>query len=223
MTDPVADRLAVVRDRLRSAGADLDAVRICAVTKGFDVDVVRAALAHDLLDVGENYAQELLGKAASLADDPAPAPRWHLIGRLQRNKVRDLAPLVHTWQSVDRPELGAAIARHAPGARVLIQVAATGEEGKGGCPPAGVPALVDDLREQGLDVVGLMAVGPTDPAVDPRPAFSTVASLRDGLGLAELSMGMSGDLEAAVECGTTMVRVGTALFGPRRVVPRAAN
>lgn len=222
MTDPVADRLAVVRQRLQDAGADLASVRICAVTKGFDVEAVRTALDNDLLDVGENYAQELVDKAARLGG-ASPAPRWQFIGRLQRNKVRDLAPHVHTWQTVDRPELGAAIARHAPGARVMVQVGATGEEGKGGCAPSEAAALVAALGDLGLDVVGLMAVGPTDPGADPYPAFRTVADLRGELGLPELSMGMSGDLETAVRCGTTMVRVGTALFGPRRVVRRDAN
>lgn len=185
---------------------------------------MRAAVDHGLLDIGENYAQELVAKATELAPDPpAAAPRWHAIGRLQRNKVRSLAPHVHTWQTVDRPELGVAIARHAPGARVFVQVDATGEPGKGGCPPAEVADLVAALVGHGLRVDGLMAVGPTDPASDPAPAFRRVAALREDLGLAELSIGMSGDLEVAVACGSTMVRVGTALFGPRRVPVRDAN
>jgi uncharacterized pyridoxal phosphate-containing UPF0001 family protein len=168
----------------------------------------------------------MVAKVAEVAEIGATegvAPRWHAIGRLQRNKVRDLAPHVHLWQSVDRPELGAAIARHAPGARVLVQVGATGEEGKGGCPPEQVPGLVDALVALGLDVRGLMTVGPTDPDADPRPGFDLVAALAGRLGLAEVSMGMSGDIEAAVAAGSTMVRVGTALFGPRRVSRPPAN
>lgn len=214
-----AERLESVRSRIADAGGDLDAVTICAVTKGFGPEAVRLALDHGIGDIGENYAQEMLGKVAALAADEGRDvwPRWHAIGRLQRNKVKGLAPHVHLWQSVDRSELGAAIARHAPGASVLVQVATTGEEGKGGCPPDRVEHLVDELRTEGLAVEGLMTVGPTDPATDPRPGFELVAELGRRSGLRELSMGMSGDLEAAVACGSTMVRVGTALFGPRRV------
>ena len=214
-----AERLDAVRSRIADAGGDLDAVTICAVTKGFGPEAVRLALDHGIGDIGENYAQEMLGKVAALAADEGRDvwPRWHAIGRLQRNKVSRLAPHVHLWQSVDRSELGATIARHAPGASVLVQVATTGEEGKGGCPPDHVERLVDELRSDGLSVEGLMTVGPTDAATDPRPGFELVAELRRRLELRELSMGMSGDLEAAVVCGSTMVRVGTALFGPRRV------
>lgn len=212
--DEVRARADEVRQRLRSAGGDPHRIRLVAVTKGFGADVVTTALAAGLVDLGENYAQELTAKADAVAGaDPAPA--WHFIGRLQRNKVRDLAPLVALWQSVDRPELGREIARRAPGAAVLVQVNATGEPDKGGTDPDAVAPLVDELVGFGLDVRGLMAVGPTDPSTDPEPAFARVASLADRLGLPERSFGMSGDLEAAVRAGTTMVRVGTALFGPR--------
>lgn len=225
MTD-LAARLAAVHDRIRAAGGDPARTTVCAVTKGFGADAVVDAVRAGLLDVGENYAQEMLAKVAELAtrdDDPPITPRWHVIGRLQRNKVRALAPHVHLWQSVDRAELGAAIARHAPGARVLVQVGATGEPGKGGCAPDDVPDLVDALLALGLDVRGLMTVGPTDATADPRPGFDLVAALAARLGLPEVSMGMSGDLEAAVAAGSTMVRVGTALFGPRRVSAPPAN
>ncbi|QGG95542.1 YggS family pyridoxal phosphate-dependent enzyme [Actinomarinicola tropica] len=222
MTGTVADRLDVVRARLAAAGAEPGSIQVLAVTKGFGPDVVRAAGAHGLVDVGENYAQEMLAKVDALAD-LSPAPRWHAIGRLQRNKVRQIAPHVHLWQSVDRLPLGEEIARRAPGARVLVQVDATDEPGKGGCPLAELDRLVGSLIDLGLDVDGLMTVGPTDPEVDPRPAFDRVRAARDRLGLRTLSMGMSRDLEAAVACGTTMVRLGTALFGPRRVSPPGAK
>jgi uncharacterized pyridoxal phosphate-containing UPF0001 family protein len=147
---------------------------------------------------------------------PDPPVRWHFIGRLQRNKVRAVAPIVALWQSVDRLSLGEEITRRAPGASVLVQVNATGEDGKGGCPPALVPGVVDGCRDLGLDVRGLMAVGPTTGgAAAARPAFEAVRDLAARLGLVEVSMGMTDDLEVAVACGSTMVRVGSALFGPR--------
>lgn len=141
--------------------------------------------------------------------------RWHFIGRLQSNKVRKVAPYVHLWQSVDRLGLGEEIARRAPGAAVLVQVNSTGEATKGGCAPGELPGLVEALAGLGLDVRGLMTVGPLDEPEAARPAFRELRRLADGLGLAERSMGMSDDLEVAVEEGSTMVRVGSALFGPR--------
>ena len=216
----LARRLAAVRARIERAGGDPDRVTLVAVTKGFGVDTVRAALAAGLRDIGESYVQELEAKADALAADDGQAatvaaPRWHLVGRLQRNKVRKAAPHVAWWHSVDRLSLGAEIARRAPGATVLAQVDATGEESKGGCPPALLPALVDGLRDLGLDVRGLMAIGPAGPPEDARPAFRLARALAEQQGLGELSMGMSGDLEVAVEEGATIVRVGTDLFGPR--------
>jgi pyridoxal phosphate enzyme (YggS family) len=208
----IAGPLAAVRARIEAAGGDPDSIVLIAVTKGFDRSAVDAAVAVGLLDVGENYAQELLAKAAG-----APAEvRWHFIGRLQRNKVRALAPHVALWQSVDRAELGAEIAKRAPGADVLAQVNVSGEPTKGGCPPEEVPALVRDLQADGLRVGGLMTVGATGPAEAARPGFATLRELADRLSLPIRSMGMTGDLEVAVQEGATMVRVGTALFGPRR-------
>ena len=173
-------------------------------------DRVAAVVAAGVVDVGENRAQELTAKAPALEGTGA---RWHFLGQLQRNKVRTLAPWVVCWQSVDRDQLGAEIARRAPGARVLVEVNLAGEAAKGGCQPSGAPGLVDSLRATGLDVAGLMAVPPADD--DPRRWFARLRELGAHLGLAELSMGMSGDFEIAVEEGATMVRVGRALFGAR--------
>jgi pyridoxal phosphate enzyme (YggS family) len=165
--------------------------------------------------VGESYIQELVAKVAELDDGGPPALRWHLIGRLQRNKVRQAAPHVHLWQSVDRLSLAAEVAHRAPGASVLVQVNVTGEERQGGCPPERVAAVVEGCVDLGLDVRGLMAIGAQGPPEVVRAGFRRVRDLADGLGLPERSMGMSGDLEAAVAEGATMIRVGTALFGPR--------
>lgn len=206
-----------IRDRIAAAGGDPEVVRLLAVTKGQTARAVAVAAAAGLFDVGESYAQEILTKVDDLEDDDiAPSPvRWHLIGRLQRNKVRQVAPFVHLWQSVDRLSLAAEIARRAPGAAVLVQVNASGAEQQGGCRPEQASAVVEGCGDLGLQVRGLMAIGPLGPAEQSRAAFARVRELADGLGLPERSMGMSGDLEAAVAEGSTMVRVGTALFGPR--------
>lgn len=211
----VADRLGVLRDRLSRSGGDQ--VRIVAVTKGFGPDAVAAAVEAGLADVGENYAQELLAKAKDLGARPGAAaePHWHFIGRLQRNKIRKIAGLVRLWQSVDRPELAAEIARRSPGARVLVQVDIAGIGGRGGCLPEETEGLVQGCRDAGLDVAGLMAVGAPGPPEHSRTGFRLLASQAEGLGLSELSMGMTADIDVAVEEGATMVRVGTALFGPR--------
>jgi hypothetical protein len=140
--------------------------------------------------------------------------RWHFLGAIQRNKVARLAPVVGVWQSVSRVEEGARIARFAPGATVLVEVETTGLSGRNGCSPEEVRTLVPRLREDGLDVRGLMTVAAPGPdAAD--LAFGTVRSLADELGLEERSMGMTDDLEAAVRAGATMVRIGRALFGER--------
>jgi pyridoxal phosphate enzyme (YggS family) len=220
----VARRIEQVRARIDGAGGG-GRVRLVAVTKGFGVDAVRAALAAGVDDIGENYAQELEQKAAELASGgpdvaSAAGARWHFIGRVQRNKVRRLAPLVHLWQTVDRRDLGAEIAWRAPGAAVLVQVNAAREPQKAGCDPADVTALVAELRNLELDVRGLMTIGPAGDPSGTRAAFRRVATLAEECGLSEISMGMSDDLELAVECGATMVRIGRGLFGAR---PRPAD
>jgi hypothetical protein len=212
----VAASLAAVQDRVAAAaaraGREPAEITLIGASKTVPAERIAAALDAGLTDVGENRAQELVAKAPVLAARPDP-PRWHFVGRLQRNKVASLVPWVTCWHSVDRPELAEAIARRAPGARVLVEVNLGEEPAKGGCAPAELPALVDRLRSQDLDVVGLMTVAPQ--AGDPRGWFAALRELGAPLGLAELSMGMSGDFEAAIEEGATMVRVGRAIFGAR--------
>ncbi len=211
--EAVTAGLEAVRARITGAGGDPDRITVVAVTKGFGPEAPRAALAAGLVHLGENYAQELEAKAGIL--DAGATPCWHFIGRLQRNKVRKLASLVALWESVDRASLGAEIARRAPGARVLAQVNISAEPGKGGCPPEEAADLVGALTDLGLDVRGLMGVAAAGEERRAREQFAALAALRASLGLAELSMGMSADLEAAVAEGATLVRVGTALFGLR--------
>jgi uncharacterized pyridoxal phosphate-containing UPF0001 family protein len=227
----VAERLAQVRDRISKAGASPSLVRVVAVTKGFGPEAVEAAVGAGLLDLGENYAQELLSKASE-----APAGvRWHFLGGLQRNKLSRLAPQVHLWHGLDSVEGALALARRRPAAAVLVQVRITGDGGidgpaagsldggrgparapRHGASAAEVPGLVDSALEAGLDVRGLMAVGRAQAArEDSRRNFRDVASLASTLGLSEVSMGMSADFDLAVAEGATIIRLGRALFGQR--------
>ena len=212
----VTERVAAVRERMASAGGS-DVVLV-AVTKTFGPSALLAAGATGCGAVGENYAQELVAKLDALdaAGLLAEVPGVHFIGQLQTNKVRALAGRVAVYETVDRSSLAREIATRATGARVLVQVDATGEPGKGGCPVDDVPRLVDECRSLGLTTIGLMTVGPTvGDAADTRRAFRSVRRLLDHLGLAVCSMGMSDDLEIAIEEGSTQVRVGSALFGAR--------
>ena len=205
----VAAKLDLARQRIRSAGGT--DVRIVAVTKGFGPDAVAAALQAGLTDLGENYADELAAKWEE-------GPRWHFLGAVQRNKVRALADKVDLWQGIDREAAGREIAKRAPGAHVLVQVNLSGDPRRNGCTFADAPALVERLRAVGLDVQGVMGVAPAGSADAPEAArqpFRRLAALAASLGLPEVSMGMTGDLEVAVQEGATIVRLGTALFGPR--------
>jgi pyridoxal phosphate enzyme (YggS family) len=208
----VVARYQQIQERIVALGGSK--VLLVAVTKGFGVEAVRAAQRAGCSAIGENYAQELIAKLSSMP--PNERPQVHFIGQLQSNKVASLAPYVNVWQSVDRVSIAQAIAKRAPGARIMIQVNATGEAGKGGCAPSDTVTLVSQAQSLGLDVIGLMTVGPTsgDP-VHTETAFRAVAQLGHDLGLAELSMGMSDDLDIAVPLGATMVRVGRSLFGER--------
>lgn len=215
-SEVVAERLAAVRRRIAAAGADPDRVTVVAVTKGFDVEAVRAARAAGIGAVGENYADELLEKATAAGPGLV---HWHYLGAVQRRKVGRLAPVVACWQSVCRVEEGRALAARAPGATVFVEVDVTGIPGRLGVHPEQAGRLVSDLRALDLVVEGLMMVGPPGPPEASRVAFREVGRLRRDLGLTHFSAGMSDDLEAAVAEGSTMVRVGRALFGPRPTRP----
>jgi PLP dependent protein len=213
--ESVAANLAAVRRRIEAVGGDPSRVKVVAVTKGFGPDAVSAAVGAGLSDLGENYAQELVAKAATAG----PGLLWHFLGPVQRNKVAGLSRFVRLWQAVDRPAAGEAIARRQPGASVLVQVKMGDEPAKPGCPPADVDDLVARLRRLELDVKGLMAVGPAGEPELARPGFRRLAAMARDLGLTELSMGMTDDLEVGVQEGATMVRIGRALFGPRPGAP----
>lgn len=219
MTTPVdqqrvREHVRDLQDRLAELSPHRE-VRIVAVTKGFGVDAPRAALAAGLTMIGENYAQELIAKHEELSTEERDRIEWHFLGRLQRNKVRSIAAIVSVWQSVDRSELIDEIARRAPGAKVMIQLNLSNEPQKGGAPLSEGERLVGQAREVGLTVIGLMGVGTAGDPVETAAGFARLVELADRLGLPERSIGMSDDLELAVREGSTMVRVGTGLFGAR--------
>lgn len=205
----VAERVDAFRERLRRCGGQ--DIRVVAVTKTFDAGAIDAVVAAGLRDVGENYAQEAVTKLAAVASEPVV----HFVGRLQRNKVRSLAPVVDVWQSVDRPALASEIAKRSPGASVMIQVDISGEDSKGGVAVAALPSLVEHVREMGLRLVGLMGVALLAEPEAARPGFRLLRRLADEFEVEHCSMGMSGDLEVAVDEGATMVRIGSDLFGRR--------
>ena len=217
----VGDRYEAVRARIARA-TDRD-VTVIAVTKAFGSWAVDAAAACGIGHIGENYAQECLAKLTEAT--AVPRPRVHFVGRLQRNKVRMLAGCVDVWQTVDRPELAREIGRRAPGAEVMIQVNISGEESKGGCRVADTEQLASVVADEGLDLVGLMGIGPLGPPERARSSFRSLRRMVDALGLGHCSMGMTDDLEVAVAEGATMVRIGRSLFGERprhgvRTVPQ---
>lgn len=210
-----------VRHRVIELRATIDAVErvwthrvaVVGVTKGFASDAIDAAVAAGCDAIGENYAQELIDKRSTVE---RLGPEVQFIGQLQRNKVRQLAGLVDVWCSLDRAAVIDEVAKRSPGARILVQVDTTGDPAKGGCDFDETAALVDRAIGQGLMVDGLMTVGPTGSDSEAaRVGFRRVRALVDQLDLVVCSMGMTDDLDVAVQEGSTQVRVGTALFGAR--------
>ncbi|HUL50063.1 MAG TPA: YggS family pyridoxal phosphate-dependent enzyme [Gemmatimonadales bacterium] len=202
---------------------------IVAVTKGFGPDAVRAAQAAGLADIGENRVQEALAKIEALAEAPLT---WHLIGHLQRNKAKFIPGRFAVVHSVDSASLATELERRAgeeagrsgdaSTIRVLVQVNVAGEEQKSGCTPAQAPEIARAVTAQPhLKLEGLMTIAPfTDDWSVQRNTFRALRLLRDelqkeGLWVPALSMGMSADYGMAVEEGATILRLGTALFGPR--------
>ena len=227
LAERIAENLAGVRRRMGEAaaraGRKADEVRLVAVTKYVGPAAIRALVAAGCTDLGESRPQQLWQRAAELADLPI---RWHLIGPLQRNKVRRTLPLTSWIHSVASPRLAAEIdraggelARRTP---ILLEVNISGEPSKDGLPPDEVEPLLEEAsRYENVEVRGLMGMAGLEGGLDAaRCEFAALRTLRDRLAarrlervsLAELSMGMSGDFETAIEEGATMVRVGSALF-----------
>ena len=223
----LATRIAAVRERIVRAavraGRAEESVRLIAVSKRHPASAVREAHALGLRDFGENYAQELVAKAAEVG--ALSRIEWHLIGHLQTNKARHVAPVVAMVHTIDSAhvaaELGKRAAKLGRTIEALIEVNVAGDPAKTGCAPGELGAIVDAVRaEGGLKLRGLMTMPPfTEEPEAARPYFARLRELQTQHGgshaLPELSMGMSHDLEAAILEGATIVRVGTAIFGER--------
>ena len=225
----IAENLRLVRQRMAracaEAGRDPQHVTLLAVSKTCPADAVRAAAAAGQRAFGENYVQEALAKIEALADLRAGIS-WHLIGPLQSNKTRVVAEAFDWVHSVDRLKIAERLSAqrdvHLPPLAVCIQVNVSGEASKSGVAPDELPALAHAVAAlPRLRLRGLMAIPePTSDVALQRARFAALRALRDrlnaeGLALDTLSMGMSDDLEAAIAEGSTMVRVGTAIFGSR--------
>ena len=229
-TATIATRLEAVRERVAAAceraGRDPAGVTIVGVAKTHPVDAVEEALAAGQVDLGENRAQELVPKAEQAAD-MGLAPRWHFIGGLQRNKVRQVLPHIAVLHSLDSLRLATEIEKRAEQGRspnpdvplpCYLEVNVGGEDSKQGVAPGEVAELLRATAElRHVDVAGLMTVAPQvdDPELV-RPVFRELRELAEAHGLAELSMGMTEDYEVAIEEGATVVRLGRVIFGPRR-------
>lgn len=224
----IAENLARVRERIHraaaEAGRDIRSIRLVAVSKTKGPEAVREAYEAGQRDFGENYAQELAAKAEALRDLRDVA--WHFIGHLQTNKARIVAKHAHMVHTLDSEalarELGKRAAKERPGAPmpVLVEVNVAGEAQKAGAMPGDLAVVMRAVTEQpALALRGLMTMPPAGDLGEARRVFETLATLRNLHGgpavLPELSMGMTEDLEVAIACGATMVRVGTAIFGPR--------
>ena len=224
MSDGVAQRLSALQERIlaacRRSDRDPLEVRLVAVSKTVPFEKVREGLEAGLTILGENYVQEAQSKIQTLGREAAD---WHFIGRLQTNKAKYAVKLFDLIHSVDSLKLARELDKRAGGLgrrqAVLVQVNISGEESKGGIEAdaaADLVARVVDLHN--LEVRGLMTMPPFfDQPERARPYFAALRELKEriGLPLAELSMGMSGDFEVAIEEGATLVRIGTAVFGPR--------
>ncbi len=207
----VTANLADVRRRIVLAGGDPSTIAIVAVTKSFDSSMVRAAAAAGLSAMGENYVGELEAKDGQTAD---LVLRWHFLGALQSNKIARVLAHADVVSAVTRDKEIDIIATLRPGMTVDVQVDLTGQPRRHGASAAEVQTLVSRARDRGLDVRGLMTVASPEPTLA-AAQFAQLRRLAEDLGLRGRSMGMSEDLELAVEQGSTEIRVGRALFGPR--------
>jgi|HubBroStandDraft_6_1064221.scaffolds.fasta_scaffold153648_2 pyridoxal phosphate enzyme (YggS family) len=209
-----------INERIHSAalrsGRKREDIRLIAVTKKFPAEILREAYAAGLRDFGENYVQEFEDKYPELTG--MPEARYHLIGHLQSNKSKKAAELFQTIQTVDSAKLARRLDAEGQPLTVLIEVKLSEESAKAGAAPDQLPALIDSIRAcRCLRLTGLMTMPPwSEDPEQTRPYFARLRELAQLHQLPELSMGMSHDLEAAIEEGATLVRVGRGLFGPRK-------
>ena len=205
-----------IREAASRAGRRREDITLIAVTKKFPAAVILDAYALGLRSFGENYVQEFEQKAPQLG--PLPGAVFHLIGHLQSNKARKAVEIFHSIQTIDSVNLAARLEQMGRPLDVMIEVKLSEEDAKSGAATADVPAIIEHLRASPLlRLQGLMTMPPwSDDPEQTRPYFRRLKQLADSLGVTQLSMGMSHDLEAAIEEGATHIRIGTALFGPRR-------
>jgi pyridoxal phosphate enzyme (YggS family) len=219
----LSERIANVRARIEAACARADrdpaSVTLIAVSKTHPPELIAEAIRCGVTDFGENRVQEGVSKVRALAADGV-SPRWHLIGHLQTNKAAEAVRHFDILHGVDTERLAMTISERASTqgrVRVLVEVNVAGEQSKFGVPPDQALALCERVGAlPHIELLGLMTVAPiVDDPADARPVFRTLRELRDAAGLRELSMGMTDDFEQAIEEGSTMVRVGRAIFGER--------
>ncbi|MBZ5617310.1 MAG: YggS family pyridoxal phosphate-dependent enzyme [Acidobacteriia bacterium] len=221
--ETLRDRLAVVRSRIARAAEqarrDPAGITLLAVTKVFPASAIREAYELGLREFGENYVQEFEKKAPEVA--ALAGARYHLIGHLQSNKSSRAAELFHVIQTVDSPKLARRLNEVGRPLDIMLEVKLSGEQAKSGAGPAELPVLIDAVRAcPNLRLLGLMTMPPWSDDPEPsRPYFRSLRELAEKHGLPQLSMGMSHDLETAIQEGATCVRIGTALFGKRRPAP----
>ncbi len=214
------ERLDAVRARIARAAErsrrDPASILLLAVTKIFPASVILEAYDMGLRDFGENYVQEFEDKAPAVRG--LAGARFHLIGHLQSNKSKKAAELFDAIQTVDAPKLARRLNESGRALDVMLEVKLSTEDAKSGAPPEELPDLIAAVRAcSNLHLLGLMTMPPwTDDPEAARPYFRRLRELGERHGLTQLSMGMSHDIEAAIEEGSTCVRVGTALFGKRK-------
>jgi pyridoxal phosphate enzyme (YggS family) len=218
--ETLSERLDAVRGRIARAAQrarrNPSEINLLAVTKVFPSEAIREAYGLGLREFGENYVREFEGKAPEVRD--LEGARFHLIGHLQSNKARKAADLFQVIQTVDSPKLAQRLNEAGRRLEVMLEVKLSPEQAKSGADPGELMELIEAVRGcENLRLAGLMTMPPwSDDPEASRPYFRRLRELAGRYGLAGLSMGMSHDLEAAIEEGATCVRVGTALFGERR-------
>ncbi|MBM4165731.1 MAG: YggS family pyridoxal phosphate-dependent enzyme [Ignavibacteria bacterium] len=224
----IAENVRSVKENIASickrTGRNPNEITIVAVTKTFPKEIILEVLQTNLFDIGENFVQELREKKEQIHDERI---RWHFIGHLQRNKVKYIAPWISVIHSVDSVELAVEINKRAEQSsrtiEVFLEVHTTNEDTKHGIKPEETILIAKEMQKfSNIHLNGLMTMGPlSDNAEDARPSFKMLRKLKtdlyyNGIDAPQLSMGMSGDYEIAIEEGATMIRLGTALFGERK-------
>ncbi|NNN22516.1 MAG: YggS family pyridoxal phosphate-dependent enzyme [Acidimicrobiales bacterium] len=200
-----------IKERIRQTGRDLDSITFVGVTKGFDAHTVEQALQAGITNFGENYSSEFVQKA-KLVTGPAT---WHFIGTIQRRNIASMARYVSLWQSIVRIEEARDIANIEPGAKGLVQIDLAELPNRSGVKVEDLSKFMDLISKIDISIRGFMCMGDPFDMTRTREIFTKAHEISEDFGLPELSMGMSDDLEVALECGSTIVRIGSALLGQR--------